>query len=183
MSLKLICLVLALAAVSTSAVAQVATTAVEPAEKTTPVITLKVDGLTCTTPVGTGTFRALSWTFGASQPATSTATGGSTSVGKVNIQNLSIVKDFDECSPKLFAAVTSGQKLTTVTLTQTDAGGKTILMTVKLQTVGITQFQLGGSPTSDHPGEQISFSFARITVTNNQNNVSAGWDITSNKTI
>ena len=71
----------------------------------------------------------------------------------------------------------------TVTLTQTDTGGKTILMTVKLQTVGIALFQLGGSPSADHPGEQISFLFALITVTNNQNNVSAGWDITTNKTI
>lgn len=149
--------------------------------KTTPVITLKFDTIGCTTPVGSNTFNALSWSFGANQASSSAALGGAASSGRVNIQNLTIVRAFDECSPRLFAAVASGQKQPQLILTQTDAGGKTVLMTVKLQNVGVANYQIGGSPGSDQPSEQISFSFTKISITNNVNGATAGWDVSTNK--
>lgn len=157
-----------------------AQTGTPPVVKTSPVIAIKIDTIGCNTAAGANTFAAQSWTFGASLPSSSI--GGGIGSGKVNIQNLNIVKAFDECSPKLFTGVTGGQRQATLTLTQTDAGGKNLLMTIKLQTVGVASYQLVGSPASDQPSEQVSFSFTKISITNHVNGVTSNWDIQQNKT-
>jgi len=130
-------------------------------------ITLKVDGLTCNTSLGTGTFAIQAWSFGAQQSGSS-STGGGGGAGKATISDLNVQKHFDECSPALFGAVTTGKHIPTVSLVQQDK--KSTVMTVTLTDVLISSYQIGGSQGGGDPQESVSFTFAKVCI----NDVSSG---------
>lgn len=174
---------LAVCGLAGAALAQTGQTPPPAPPEDTPSISIHAEGLSCSTPAGTGTFDATSWSMGAQNNTTATATGSG--AGKVSVQDLRFFKSFDGCSPALFLAVASGLHLPRVTLTHAVATGDTkqTLMTVKLEDVVVSSYQLGGTPAAAEPGEQITLSFSKITITNSKNGVSTGWDIKTNKKV
>lgn len=141
------------------------------------VITVTLDGLACTTPAGTNTFPAQSWSFGASN--TGTIGGGGGGAGRANVQDLSLLKMFDACSPALFGGVVTGKHFSKLTLVHSD--GKEPLMTVTLSDVLITSYQLGGSQGSSVPTESISVNFAKISIADSDSGTGFCYDLAENK--
>jgi len=126
-------------------------------------ISVKVAGLTCTTSLGSGTFSAMSYAFGATQDSSVGSSGGGAGAGKATIMPLNVTKLFDECSPALFGAVITGKHFATVDLTQQDGKGHAIV-TISLQDALISSYQIGGSQASDSPRESIQFDFKKICI-------------------
>ncbi len=119
-------------------------------------IVVSVSGLGCTTNAGSNAFKVASWSWGASN------TGGPTP--RTNLQDLSVSKFLDACSPALFGGVGGARPFPTVTLVQTDDSGAAIV-TVTLTGATISSWQVGSS--GEKPAEQVSFSFATICVQEN----------------
>jgi len=69
------------------------------------------------------------------------------------------------------------------TLTQTDPSGKLTLLTVALENARITSYQVGGNATSPLPGETVSLSFTKITVSYIAGGAktSFGWDLKADR--
>jgi type VI protein secretion system component Hcp len=124
-------------------------------------ITVKLDDLTCTTSLGTGTFNAMAWMFSASN-TTSSSSGGGGGAGKAEVSALIVQKRFDECSPAMFAAVATGKHFKGLTLTQQDK--KDIIMTVTLTDVIVSSYKLGGNEEAKSPSETIDFDAAKICI-------------------
>jgi type VI secretion system secreted protein Hcp len=125
-----------------------------------------VDGLNCSTALGTGIFPALAWSFGASDSITTGGTGSGGSTGKVSLGSLNISKRADSCSPRLFADVVTGRHINSVTIVQENK--KSDAFTVTLSNVIVSSYQLGGTESSEFPTEQISFGFGKICLTDSQ---------------
>jgi type VI secretion system Hcp family effector len=140
-------------------------------------IMVTVDGLSCTTSAGSGTFSALTWNFGATQ----TSTGSGANVGKPTLSNLNITKRADACSPALFAALVTSKAFKSVTVVQQNSN-KEDVFTVTLGEVFISSYQLEGDSTHELPTEQISFTFSKITFTDPQSGAKFAWDTTTNST-
>jgi type VI secretion system secreted protein Hcp len=145
-------------------------------------ITVAVDGLSCTTPAGTGTFAALSWSFGANQTGTTGTASSGAGAGKISasLTSLNVSKRADSCSPVLFGDVVSGKFLKTVTLVQQD-NAKDDVFTVTLTNVLVGSYQLGGDQSSEIPTEQISFTFSKICVSDTQSGTKFCWDTSTNR--
>jgi type VI secretion system Hcp family effector len=139
-------------------------------------ITVMVEGLNCTTSVGSAAFSALSWSFGAIQPVQSGGTGGGTSAGKASLSDLSISKRTDACSPALFAAAVSGKHFQKVTVVQQDVQ-KDDTFKVTLEQVLVSSYQLGGTQSQEVPTEQVSFSFAKICFEDSQSGAKACYNL------
>jgi type VI secretion system Hcp family effector len=143
-------------------------------------ITISMDGLGCSTQAGSGTFTVQGWAFGATNPTTTSSSAGASGAGKVKISTLTLTRSFDECSAALFALVTSGKHVDSLTLTQTAANTKQTEMTVKLLEVFVTDYQIGGNPASLEPAETVNVSFNQITITNPANRSQASWNLKTN---
>lgn len=126
-------------------------------------ISVKVASLTCTTSLGSGTFSASTYSFGATQDASITSSGGGSGAGKATVMPLSLTRLFDECSPSLFGALVTGKHFASVDLTQEDGKGHAIL-TINLQDALISSYQIGGSQASDSPRESIQIDFRKICI-------------------
>jgi len=138
-------------------------------------IVVTVDGLLCTTSAGTQMFPALTWSFGATQTATTTG-GGGTASGRANITDVSVSKRTDSCSPLLFGDVVSGRHVARVTIVQQD-NNRDDVFTLVLEDVIVASYQLSGSHAEEVPTEQISFNFGRITITDNISGNRFRWDL------
>ena len=145
-------------------------------------ITVAVEGLSCTTPAGAGSFAALSWSFGANQTGTTGSASSGAGAGKVsaNLTGLNITKRADGCSPVLFGDVVSGRMLKSVTLVQQD-NAKDDVFTVTLTNVLVGSYQLGGDQSSEIPTEQISFTFSKICISDTQSGTKFCWDSSTNR--
>jgi type VI secretion system secreted protein Hcp len=142
-------------------------------------ITIKVGGLTCTTSEGSGTFSATAYSFGATQPTSIGSATGGAGTGKASIMPLNVTKLFDECSPSLFGAVVTPKHFATVDLFQDDGKGHTFL-TIHLEDVLISSYQIGGSQSSDSPRESIQFDFQKICVAEPGNGSKLCYDHSTN---
>jgi type VI protein secretion system component Hcp len=145
----------------------------EPKAASTATITVKIDGLTCTTTLGSGTFPVQAWSFGATQSVAS-GSGGGGGAGKATVSDLSVQRKFDECSPALFGAVTTGKHFATLTLTQQDKKGPVMIVT--LTDILISAYQLTGSQSNVDPVESVSFNFAKICINDIDNGAKACFD-------
>jgi len=107
-------------------------------------------------------FDALATTFGATQDGTM-HTGGGGGAGKVDIEDITVIKNVDINTPHIFIAVASGtQSSEAVIEYKSIAGGEEVtFMTITLSSVLITQLQIV-SETSKPPTESISLNFAKI---------------------
>jgi type VI protein secretion system component Hcp len=145
-------------------------------------ITIKIaTGLACTTALGTDTFSATTYSFGATQDTSTTSTGTGSGTGKSTVMPLNATKLFDECSPSLFGAVVTGKHFASVDLTQNDGKGHTIL-TINLQNALISSYQIGGSQSSDSPRESIQIDFQKICISEPSNGSKLCFDRTTNTT-
>src|SRR4051812_14908912 len=124
-------------------------------------ITVAVNGLTCSTPLGGGTFLVGSFSFGATK--TGDLSGGGGGAGKASISDLTVSRGMDACNPALFGAVVVGKHFTNTTLVQTDANGNP-LITITLTDVLISGYQISGNQQSPAPAENLSFAFRKICI-------------------
>ncbi len=141
-------------------------------------IVVTVEGLSCTTSAGTGMFPALTWSFGATQ--TVNTTGGGAGAGKANITDVTVTKRTDSCSPILFGDVATGRHIARVTIVQQDNNHDDVFNVV-LQDVIVSSYQLSGTQADEVPTEQISFNFAKITLTDAISGNKFGWDLRLNR--
>lgn len=109
-----------------------------------------------------------SYSWGVSQMGTA-GHGGGGGAGKVNVQDISVMKKGDKSSPDLFQAVVV--KPQTVPLIKIVKQGEKEYYKIELEDCIISSFQQsGGSTGGDRPMESLSLNFAKIK-----------WDIKENK--
>ena len=131
--------------------------------------------------------RISSWSLGASNP-TSVGSGGM-SAGKVNFQDLSVMKSIDKATPMLFLACASGKHIPKATLfvVRPSASRPTTYMTYTFTDIMVTSCKQSADPLM----EEISFSYGKIEMsytpmTNDGTSgtpIVAGWDLGKNKKI
>lgn len=130
------------------------------------------------------------------QPASSTASSvGGATAERVNHGTFNFLHQLDKATPKLLEACCTGKHIKEVTIEFCRAGGdKVKYMEIKLEQVLISAVSENGasSAESGFPAEAVSLSYGKIKWTYTQQkradgagggNVSAGWDLTANKTI
>jgi type VI protein secretion system component Hcp len=125
-------------------------------------IKVTVAGLNCSTPAGTDSFDARSWSWGAVNQVSDSGGGGT--AGKVVASDLSLQRLTDACSPALLGAVVTGRHYPTLSLTQFDSEG-VATATLALLDVLITSWKIGGSSEAAEAIESVSVTFSRITFT------------------
>lgn len=130
------------------------------------------------------------------QPASSTASSvGGATAERVNHGTFNFIHQLDKATPKLLEACCTGKHIKEVTIEFCRAGGdKLKYMEIKLEQVLVSAVSENGasSAESGFPSEAVSLSYGKIKWTYTQQkradgagggNVSAGWDLTANKTI
>ncbi|HET6576197.1 MAG TPA: type VI secretion system tube protein Hcp [Fimbriiglobus sp.] len=109
----------------------------------------------------------LSYSFGASNPATIGPGTEGGAAGRVSISSFNVMKQTDSTSTALFLKCAEGKhfKDATVTLRKaTGDGGQKPFMIYKFTTVYVDSIQWSGSTGSDQPMESLSFSFAKVEI-------------------
>lgn len=128
------------------------------------------------------------------QPASSTASSvGGATAERVNHGTFNILHQLDKATPKLLEACCTGKHIKEVVFELCRAGGDKIkYMEIKLEQVLISRVDEVGASEGGFPTETIALSYGKIKWTYTQQkradgsaggNVSAGWDLTTNKTI
>lgn len=107
--------------------------------------------------------EVFSFSLGASNPS-SVATGGGSGAGKVDLSALSIQKQVDLASAKLFQKCCMGKHFDNATLVIREAGGDAPVeyWTIKMKQVFIDSISWGGSAGGGKPSESVSMSFAEV---------------------
>jgi type VI secretion system secreted protein Hcp len=129
-------------------------------------IVVTVDGLNCSSSLGTGAFPALAWSFGVTDSLSTSGTGTGGSSGKIALSTVSISKHADSCSPRLLADVVTARHIKTVTIVQENTRNEAF--TVTLSDALISNYQIGGSESTEFPTEQISLEFSKICLADSQ---------------
>jgi len=103
-----------------------------------------------------------SWSWGASNPVSTTAGGGGT--GKVTFNDLSFMHRFDRASPSLWKACATGQHFRDATLSSAKQGkAQQDFLIVKMTDVLITSVTTSGSNgAGPGPMESVSMKFGRV---------------------
>jgi type VI secretion system secreted protein Hcp len=106
----------------------------------------------------------LAWSWGMSQSGT-THMGGGGGSGKVAVQDLSVTKYVDKCSPALILACCDGTHYPEAVLTVRKAG-KTALEYIKLtmKELIVSSVSTGGSGGEDRLTENLVLNFAEFKV-------------------
>jgi type VI secretion system secreted protein Hcp len=113
----------------------------------------------------------LSFSFGGSQPTSgSISSGGGRTSGRVDLGPLTAAKPLDKASPKLFQACCNGTHIPSITLEVCRSdGSKVLYYKVELEDSTVSDYQMVGAAKGDGatplPVDQISFNYAKITVT------------------
>ena len=140
-----------------------------------------------------GAFEIFSFSWGASNPTTVGTTGGGLSAGKVSVSSFNVMKKSEKSSPKLFAACCTGQHYKVAQVVCRKAAGTSGKQSVFIQydftDVMVESVQWSGSSGGDDtPTESVSFAFAKVAVSYQQqdskggnvgNAVDASWDLTA----
>ena len=134
----------------------------------------------------------VSFSHSMDQPASATASSaGGATAERVNHSTFNFTHLLDKASPKLYEACCTGKHIKEVTLELCRSGGdKVKYMEIKLEQVLISSIAPTGSADTDFPREAVKLSYGKIKWTYTQQkradgagggNVSAGWDLTTNK--
>ena len=101
-----------------------------------------------------------SWSWGLTQSGT-THRGSGSGGGKVDVQDLVIVKEIDTSSAALYKHCTLGTHVESMMLTCRLAGGDKPVdyLKIEFKKVLVTSIQTGGSSSGDKTSETISFNF------------------------
>ncbi|HJY05789.1 MAG TPA: type VI secretion system tube protein Hcp [Bryobacteraceae bacterium] len=131
-------------------------------------IFLKIDGVTGESKANghAGEIEVFSFSLGASNPS-SVAYGHGSGAGKVDISSLSIQKQVDNASAKLFQNCASGKHFGTGTLVVREAGGDKPVEYYKLEMAEcfIDSVSWGGSAGGGKPSESVAMSFSSLKIT------------------
>jgi type VI secretion system secreted protein Hcp len=125
---------------------------------------LSVDGIpgTSTSPGHQGWIEIMSFSFGASRPTTgggATTGGGTGREGKPSVSSITITKNQDVASPKLFQLCASGKHLPKVTI-EMSSPTKGVTYQAVLSDVIFTNRQV--SSGGDRPTESMTLNFTKI---------------------
>jgi type VI secretion system secreted protein Hcp len=155
---------------------------------------LKIDGIPgeSTDDKHTDWVELVSFSHSMDQPASATASSaGGATAERVNHSAFNFTHLLDKASPKLYEACCTGKHIKEVTLELCRAGGdKVKYMEIKLEQVLVSSVAPSGASGDGFPNEKVSLSYGKIKWTYTQQkradgagggNVSAGWDLTSNK--
>lgn len=106
----------------------------------------------------------ISWSLGASNPASVTA--GGLGAGKVNVSDINVTALVDQSTPKLFQACCQGQHLKNAVLTHRKAGtDQQEFLVVTMTDVLISHWSVGGSGHGgDIPSVSFNLAFANIKI-------------------
>ena len=126
-------------------------------------ISVVVPGLNCTTAAGAGTFSILSYSWGASNPATIGGPGGP-GTGKVSISSFNVMKQSDACSPLLFESVSKGSFFKLLTMTQRNLEGEVVTI-LALENVVVESWQVSSSTGEASASESVSFAAQKFCLT------------------
>lgn len=128
---------------------------------------------------GVGDCPAASWAFDAAQVPIASGVGT-----RGQIRAFTVNRQLDQCSPRLFEASLSGNRIASVVLTQYDSTGRIPVVTITLNDVFVSNYQVGGSTGSPLPGESVALTFGSIKIEyrslNGGGSVEAGWDFRRN---
>lgn len=106
----------------------------------------------------------LAWSWGMSNSG-SAHVGGGAGAGKVNVQDLSITKYIDKCSPTLMLACCKGTHYDDAELIVRKAGDTPLeYVKILLTEVMITAVSTGGSGGEDRLTENVTLNFAKVKV-------------------
>jgi type VI secretion system secreted protein Hcp len=117
-------------------------------------MTMKVDGMNGNNPTPIQAFS-----LGASNTG-DLSSGGGGGAGKVDFQNLNVIKLLDGMSVPLLSAAATGKHITNVTIDVFQIGSSTPFATYVFQDVLVTADVFGSSQNAVN--EQVSFNFAKI---------------------
>jgi type VI secretion system secreted protein Hcp len=123
-----------------------------------------------------GQFEVLSFSWGLSNSG-SAQVGGGAGAGKANIQDVSLTKLTDTLTPALFIGIASGKHYSSASLTYSDNKGNPILK-LAMEEVMLTSLSLGGSSGGSALTENLTLTFARVTLS--YGNASGSWDVAGN---
>ena len=136
-------------------------------------------GLSCATSLGTATFEARSWSWGATNSG-SFGKGGGSGAGKASISALSLTRVSDACSPDLLGGVVTGKHFAKFTLSQFDKDGAP-QATVVLTDAILTSWQVGGTNASAEATEEVQIAFRKLTFRDEPSGQEFSWDVAGNK--
>lgn len=103
-----------------------------------------------------------SYSFGMTQTGIGHVGGGS-GAGKVNMQDLHLVKRVDAASHALMLACAAGTHIKEATLSLRRAGDKPLdYLKIKLEDVLVSSVQDGASNGTEIPTEQVSLNFSKV---------------------
>jgi type VI secretion system secreted protein Hcp len=131
-----------------------------------------------------GEIEVLSWSWGATNPAT-VKTGSGLSAGRVAITELTLMKVIDSATPKLFELVTRGTHVPRAVLTVRKESAESFeYVRITLDDVMVSSLQL--SAATERPSESVSLSFGKVTVEYRPQSatgagstwIPASWDLT-----
>ncbi len=132
----------------------------------------------------------LSYSWGLSQSGAAHF-GGGAGAGKVNVQDLNIVKRVDKSSPPLHLYCCNGKHIKSAMIVMRKAGEKPLdYIKITLEDVMVTSVQSAGHDGQEVPTESISFNFAKFKVgyqpqkadgSADGGEVVTGWSIIENK--
>ena len=104
--------------------------------------------------------QLLSFSWGGSNVSSVAGTGGS-GAGRVDLQDLTIMKNMDKATPAIFKALVSGTHIKTGVLQATKAGGNgKPFLKLSFEELFVTSQQISAS--SEIPTESVSFSYNHI---------------------
>lgn len=113
-----------------------------------------------------GQIDIISFSYGTVQSGSFARGGAGGGSGKAEFQDISIVKECDKSSPKLFQACAAGTHFPTATIYVRKAGDKPLeYYKVEMTDVLVSSFQNSGSAAGDCVMESITFNTAKINFT------------------
>ena len=130
-----------------------------------------------------------SFSMGASNPS-NVGSGSGSGAGKADLSSLSVQKQLDLSSAKLFQMCCSGKHFAEATIVCREAGGDAPVeyWTVKIKEVYVDNISWGAASGGGKPSESISISFAEIKFDYysqdekgaKKDKVSGGWNVKQN---
>jgi type VI secretion system secreted protein Hcp len=140
----------------------------------------------------TNTFEILSIGYGLSRDVGSRSGVLATDASVANFSEVSLTKNLDVASTKLFAASLNGAILATMVISfvRQDASGPATYLEITLGNVIVSSYQLGGvgGATTAAPTESFTLNYSTISVKNTPINAqgaagspaTAGWNVGTN---
>ncbi|HEX4527440.1 MAG TPA: type VI secretion system tube protein Hcp [Gaiellaceae bacterium] len=138
-----------------------------------------------------GEIELESFSWGETQQGAVTG-GGGAGAGKVQMHDFHFVMRMNKASPPLLLACAAGQHLKSAVLTGRRTGkDQQEFLVIKFADLLISSYQTGGVADQPFPTDQVSFSFAQISVDYRAARpdgtldaaVHAGWDVKANKKV